>query len=271
MDRRAWQDAIHGVAKSWAQLKRLSTHARIQLDMLNRGWVPTLGYKAGDWENLELLVFGVYFKAVGWEHPHCGRSERIRRRPQTWRCSSPSFTALGRREGPQTGRELQSRKETTDVRSQKKNVFKESLQRSWPDQMLKYALPGLNTQRLEMKHLLTISSTSPIHKTRKDLPPQELSTFPVGPVNEFFLHLKLLQVKHLQLEGNLQPETAISFGGGLHIPASLHHKMSPSKFHQGDKCLYTSNFCLDLPHSHPRFWKDWKTLPGAPIEWRSLG
>ena len=65
MDRRAWQDAIHGVAKSWAQLKRLSTHARIQLDMLNRGWVPTLGYQAGDWENLELLVFGVYFKAVG--------------------------------------------------------------------------------------------------------------------------------------------------------------------------------------------------------------
>ena len=33
--------------------------------MLNRGWVPTLEYQAG---NLELLVFGVYFKAVGHLH-----------------------------------------------------------------------------------------------------------------------------------------------------------------------------------------------------------
>lgn len=66
--------------------------------MLKGGWVPTLGYQAGDWANLELLVFGVYFKAVGWEHLHCGRTKRIRRRPQTWRWSGPSFMALGRRE-----------------------------------------------------------------------------------------------------------------------------------------------------------------------------
>ena len=29
MDREAWHAAVHGVAKSWTQLKRLSTHACI--------------------------------------------------------------------------------------------------------------------------------------------------------------------------------------------------------------------------------------------------
>ena len=48
----------------------------------------------------------------------------------------------------------------------------------------------------------------------------------MGPASEFFLHLKLLQVKHLQLEGNLQSETLIWWS---HLEASIYLPLSMAR------------------------------------------
>ena len=39
MDRGAWQATVHGVAKSWTQLKQLSMHHSVREHLLGTDWV----------------------------------------------------------------------------------------------------------------------------------------------------------------------------------------------------------------------------------------
>ena len=51
MDRGAWWATVHGLAKSWTRLKRLSTHVRLQSPKRKATWLSDLGETSPPWSS----------------------------------------------------------------------------------------------------------------------------------------------------------------------------------------------------------------------------